>query len=202
MVRPIDYAALTERTCTKCKITKPVADFGKRDDPKQPINGWRYYSQCRGCRNAASRDYGTADRSRRNARLSCWRKQNPTAARVTEQRKRLKYKYDLTPEQVAEMFASQGRRCVICDQAKPLVVDHDHATGAVRGGLCNRCNVLLGRVEAKPMDWPNLIEVGRELGAAMAAYLAWDFPAEGEPDHCHAAPLLKLANGTALVPTP
>jgi hypothetical protein len=200
MAKPIDYAALIERTCTKCKVTKPVADFNKHDDPKQPINGWRYYSWCRACQNKASRDYGIANRGRRNARLSRWRKQNPAAARINEQRKRLKYKYDLTPEQVAEMFAGQNHCCVICDQAKPLVVDHDHATGAVRGGLCNRCNVLLGRVEAKPMDWSNLVKVGRELGAAMAAYLAWGLPAPGEPDHCHAAVLLALANQSAASP--
>lgn len=42
----------------------------------------------------------------------------------------------------------QGGRCAICQLplTKP-VLDHDHATGAVRATLHNGCNALLGKVE-------------------------------------------------------
>ena len=75
-MRPVDYAALTERRCSACKAVKPVREFGKYDDPKAVVTGWRYYSRCLDCARAASREYGVANRSRRNDRLSRWRRSN------------------------------------------------------------------------------------------------------------------------------
>lgn len=42
----------------------------------------------------------------------------------------------------------QGGRCAIClsaEASKALAIDHDHATGTVRGLLCAVCNTTLGR---------------------------------------------------------
>ena len=66
----------------------------------------------------------------------------------------LKRKYNLDNEQYLQMLLDQNNVCAICNKAetrkdrvgdvKPLSVDHSHATGLVRGLLCNDCNFVLG----------------------------------------------------------
>lgn len=38
-----------------------------------------------------------------------------------------------------------GGRCAVCGIPRNLVVDHDHSNGAIRGLLCNSCNIREGR---------------------------------------------------------
>jgi hypothetical protein len=64
------------------------------------------------------------------------------------QRERRFAKYGITAADYGRMRDRQGNRCAICERHAnhgfELVVDHDHATGAVRSLLCNRCNTGLG----------------------------------------------------------
>jgi hypothetical protein len=60
--------------------------------------------------------------------------------------------YRLTPTQWRAIHDFQGGLCYGCRQAEPvkgrrLSVDHDHATGLIRGLLCSRCNPIVGKLE-------------------------------------------------------
>jgi hypothetical protein len=58
--------------------------------------------------------------------------------------------YGITSEQYWALYEAQGGCCIICQRAKGvkklLAVDHDHATGYVRGLLCGPCNQILGHL--------------------------------------------------------
>ncbi|WP_352852983.1 endonuclease VII domain-containing protein [Mesorhizobium sp. M0139] len=67
---------------------------------------------------------------------------------------KLKRVYGITPEQWDALFEGQGHRCAVCGSTEPRTTrgrgwqtDHCHATGKVRGILCFRCNIGLGKFE-------------------------------------------------------
>jgi hypothetical protein len=58
--------------------------------------------------------------------------------------------YGITVEEYYTMVEAQDGRCLTCDRETTLVVDHDHASGVVRGLLCNNCNLALGHANDDP----------------------------------------------------
>lgn len=53
-------------------------------------------------------------------------------------------KYGISSTEKQAMSVRQNHSCRICKERKPLVVDHNHATGFIRGLLCNTCNRAVG----------------------------------------------------------
>lgn len=113
------------------------------------------------------RAYYDANRQRVADRAAAWKKANPNAvkeskARYLERnRERISLavrsrKYGLSPEKLVDLLASQGNACAICRQQlrlgrdKSAHIDHDHATGDVRGVLCTKCNLALGAMNDSP----------------------------------------------------
>lgn len=65
----------------------------------------------------------------------------------------LRRKYGISIEHYDQMLSAQNGVCAICERAEgneirgrvlALAVDHDHATGRVRGLLCSACNTAIG----------------------------------------------------------
>jgi Recombination endonuclease VII len=58
----------------------------------------------------------------------------------------LRRRYGIGQADVDRMLVEQEDKCAGCDKPDPEHVDHDHATGLVRGMLCFNCNQALGNV--------------------------------------------------------
>ena len=112
------------KTCPTCGIEQPIANF---------------YTQKRQCR-ICIRDH---QRRFRAARPDYHHGRN------------LKQRYGISVDEYETIIASQNSACPICEveisetlgykQKRPVVVDHNHDTGEVRGILCSMCNMMLGQ---------------------------------------------------------
>lgn len=84
---------------------------------------------------------------------TCHRTRRKASKRLAHGRWILKT-YGITIEQYEALYEAQGGVCYICRRAKGitkrLAVDHDHATGYVRGLLCAKCNGYLGYIRDSP----------------------------------------------------
>jgi hypothetical protein len=121
------------KECTSCGVPKPASDF--YDDGRP--GSTRKRPRCKACHNRAA---------------SAWRSRNRDKSNSYTRRSNLRRKlraFDLDPEDYSRMVAEANGRCSICGGAQVgnkgvLSLDHDHATGRVRGLLCDPCNLVLG----------------------------------------------------------
>ena len=90
--------------------------------------------------------------------LKLWRQSRKSRIITLSRKSKLAKLYGITESQYAKMFDTQQGLCAICHRpetvfdnrsgrTRPLAVDHDHATGKIRGLLCSRCNHLLGNAQ-------------------------------------------------------
>ena len=131
--RAIALFAIGKKTCCRCGEDKWLQEFYPR-----PVTESRdgREGHCIACKKAWT---------------SAWIAANPER-NVIEVRKRHLKRYRITIERYDELLAAQSGLCACCDVHVSTVrhgvldVDHDHATGIVRGLLCNPCNLGIGRL--------------------------------------------------------
>ena len=105
------------RRCSVCRDEKLISDFPTRNSRPE---GLEY--RCKQCANAATIG---------GHRLAM---------------------YGVTRQTYNQMVMEQCGNCAICGRPetaknRQLCVDHDHATGKIRGLLCSRCNTALGLMQ-------------------------------------------------------
>jgi hypothetical protein len=118
------------KTCTKCKEGKPFTAFSKS---KKTRDGHAYY--CKVCKAQYAKDWFERNGGVRSHNL--------------------KQAYGITQADYESMLEEQGGCCAICGTKNTghtahFAVDHDHATGKVRGLLCSLCNTGLGGFRDDP----------------------------------------------------
>lgn len=129
------------------------------------VRVYRGHRTCRTCKNQAAKA-DRQDPAKRERILGYWRKYKKhkgsdpawrAARQETARAARIKRGYGLTREELLALEARQNGVCAICRRptnyrrkdGSPghLAIDHDHATGQVRGLLCDQCNRLVGQLE-------------------------------------------------------
>lgn len=141
--------------CCACKCDKPQDEFDKCLS-RRPFG---LASRCRACER---------NRKAELAKKIYW---SMTAEeRYSYNRKwNIKTKFGITLEQYDAMLDSQGGVCAICKlpetvrhhstkTVQPLVVDHNHDTGTIRGLLCTKCNKAIGLLMHNTMYLSNAID--------------------------------------------
>lgn len=162
------------KTCSHCKCLKDNAAFRKDHRTSTGLTSW-----CRTCMQQRALSYYHANKTIIGAQLKQRRLKNPAHYRDKERKWRRsnmergkgkilqKYWPGVTWRQALENYKvlveKQNNLCGICkkpeyrlantssnNKIRDLCVDHCHATGTVRGLLCDDCNVLLGRAKDDP----------------------------------------------------
>lgn len=142
------------RSCTTAKQKASRAANPQRVQAKAARQAARYAADAtrRERKRLWSQRHNAKPEVRERTRLkhALWKAANPERRKAGEKKWQLKRRYGLTVEQFEAMRAAQGNCCAMCSKEfkRTPYVDHDHATGEVRGLLCNGCNMGLGRMES------------------------------------------------------
>lgn len=117
------------KTCRKCGLVKDYSNYYKATSGTK--DGYRH--ECKKCWAESCMSY---HRDNRDERLEAARSRY------------YKTKYNLTTEEATELKESSSG-CEVCG-SNPVVIDHCHSSGKVRGLLCNKCNQALGSLNDDP----------------------------------------------------
>jgi hypothetical protein len=109
-------------TCSACGLNKTEAEMVK-DGGRRHAKGW-VAGECKSCKS---------------------RRQRAVYARdpLTHKNHVMRSRYGIDLAEYERLLKAQNGVCAICRQPPKrgaLHIDHDHATGRVRGLLCARCN--------------------------------------------------------------
>lgn len=143
-----DCSHLTEKTCSRCKATKPVAAFYRRKS-----RGLKpcvlYSAHCRACACQKTKAYQDTHRDR----VLAYKREHHQKNRVLHNHLKRGWNYSHTYKTTLAAYDlqlhAQNSCCAICLRSmapaeRRFAFDHDHATGLMRGVLCSACNGGLG----------------------------------------------------------
>jgi len=162
------------KRCPKCELTKPWSEFhidrrrqrpgsyckpclSKHKRDRYIPKALAHAAECKQCGSSIT----VEERTSRPV-LFCggpcrqaWH--NAQQTREYRRDSRLRSAFGISLDEYDRLLQAQGGRCKLCDTTETdskngvLDVDHDHATGVVRGLLCHRCNWALGILQDDPV---------------------------------------------------
>lgn len=131
----------------RCNFCEGIYRKARSLEPKDEVEGNKECSDCK--LNKDVSEFAKNSSSKDGLMSSC-----KQCKKEVDFKDNLKRKYGLSLDQFNKMRLAQRDACIICLKIKPLVVDHCHKTGEVRGLLCQHCNSLIGFA----YDTPEILE--------------------------------------------
>jgi len=144
--------------CKDCINIKSRARYGadveRRTSRAQRIQAWRAANPEKVREYAAKSRAKNKDKIR--ARKAAEYAENKDAIVTVLRDAQYRRKYGISLEERDSLAISHGHCCAICgtperDLGKRLAVDHDHESGAIRGLLCQNCNLGVGHFRDDPV---------------------------------------------------
>ena len=109
--------------------------------------------KCRAKNRDKIREYQRRWAAKNSAHLKAKQRAWYLANRERILRERTEAFFNLPKGSYTILLSAQNSRCLICGcppGARQFAVDHDHATGAIRGLLCGPCNAGIGLLRDDP----------------------------------------------------
>ncbi len=152
---------LKRRTCTECKITKPIHDFPMIHSKIPKDGGHYYYYKCKDCRNAYTRRYGK--KNKEILRKKDWLRDEKYpikrwATQTLIHHKLKKRKVNITSKELVEL-GKHTKTCLFCgsslvySQHRGLHI-HQASLDRIDGSpmtriICFTCNMIKGTFSDK-----------------------------------------------------
>lgn len=134
------------KPCTKCKVEKSLEEFSINRARKDGLDAW-----CKSCVCVKNRSWwenrSPEMKIRHRAKMKLWYLAHPQSRRLGQ--------YGWTVEDYNRALNQQQGCCAICGRVlqsgnlsvAAAHIDHCHATGKVRGILCQSCNMAIGKFQ-------------------------------------------------------
>ncbi len=98
----------------------------------------------------ADKNYYHRNKEKENARSRAYYRENRAVQIQKAIARNFLRNYGITIEERDLMVSQQSGKCAVCQREAPLVLDHNHGTGAVRSMLCRQCNSAIGMLGDDP----------------------------------------------------
>lgn len=147
------------KICIGCKQVKSPEEFHTNNSKKS-----KKEARCKPCVSILTRARYAADPGKYKAQRKKYRDADPEKIKAQKKASQIRnpetgrarsrrHLYGLTSNHFQALLLKQKNSCVICGfvfssdagRSKAASVDHDHATGRIRGLLCAACNHGLGK---------------------------------------------------------
>ena len=139
-----------------CRLELPLSEFYRCKSRKDGLQG-----KCKKCTMLAQGEWRAKNPERAKEQRAKWIIKNPEAEKARRKKANIRRagetnkiynlkRYGMTVDDYNALVLKQNNQCAICQKrlsyGRGTNVDHDHATGKVRGLLCLHCNTGIGNL--------------------------------------------------------